>query len=110
MRAFTREARRRIATIAGHFPGAGDIDRLPDEEVSTVQRPLAELEQIALPPFRAVTGEPRDAADGSASGVTDGMMSSHARYSAFQGSSLGRNTPIGLAPELEMVLEEQGFS
>lgn len=98
----------RVATIAGHFPGAGDIDRLPDEEVSTVQRPLEELEQIALPPFHAVTGG--DEPNNDHGGITDGLMSSQARYSAFQGSSLGRNTPIGLAPELEMVLEEQGFS
>jgi beta-N-acetylhexosaminidase len=100
----------RIATIPGHFPGAGDIDRLPEEEVSTVQRPLAELESVALPPFRAVT---RGATNGSTNqtlGITDGLMSSHARYSAFQGSSLGRNTPISLAPELQTVLAQQGFS
>ena len=99
-----------IATIVGHFPGAGDVDRLPEEEVSTVQRPLAELEQIALPPFQAVTGQTARASAGEGDpGVTDGMMSSHARYSAFQGNSLGRNTPIGLAPELEMALNQEGF-
>ncbi len=45
----------RVATVARHFPGQGDIDRLPDAEVATIQRTTAELEQIALPPFLAVT-------------------------------------------------------
>lgn len=99
-----------VATVAGHFPGAGDMDRLPDEEVSTIQRPLAELEQIALPPFQDVTADGLSSLSSESDpGITDGMMSSLARYSAFQGSSLGRNTPIGLAPELKMVLEEHGF-
>jgi beta-N-acetylhexosaminidase len=100
----------RMATVVGHFPGAGDVDRLPEEEVSTVQRPLAELQRIALPPFQAVTGQNSRVATGDGdAGVTDGMMSSHARYSAYQGSSLGRNTPIGLAPQLGTVLEQEGF-
>ncbi|MFN2203967.1 MAG: glycoside hydrolase family 3 N-terminal domain-containing protein [Caldilineaceae bacterium] len=99
-----------IATIPGHFPGAGDIDRLPEEEVSTVQRPLAELESVALPPFRAVTRGPANGSPIQALSITDGLMSSHARYNALQGSSLGRNTPISLAPELETVLAQQGFS
>jgi beta-N-acetylhexosaminidase len=99
----------RVATIAGRFPGAGDMDRLPDEEVSTVQRPLQELLQITLPPFQRVTGGGTQVATERRTSMTDGLMSSQARYSAFQGSSLGRNTPIGLAPELETVLQEQGF-
>ncbi len=100
-----------VATVVSHFPGAGDIDRLPDEEVSTVQRPLEELQQVALPPFRAVTGQTTPPADTeSMNSTTDGLMSSLARYSAFQGSSLGRNTPIGLAPELEMALQQEGFT
>ncbi|MGL4648295.1 MAG: glycoside hydrolase family 3 N-terminal domain-containing protein, partial [Caldilineaceae bacterium] len=45
----------RVATVSRHFPGQGDIDRLPDAEVATIQRTLAELEQIAIPPFLAVT-------------------------------------------------------
>jgi beta-N-acetylhexosaminidase len=102
---------RRVATIARHFPGAGDADRLPDQEVATVQRSLAELEKVTLPPFLAVTraaattllpnGDPA---------VTDGMMSSHLRYSGLQGASLGRNTPISLAPELSGLLARPGFA
>ncbi len=48
-------SRRRVATIARYFPGAGDADRLPDQEVATVQRTAAELEKVTLPPFLAVT-------------------------------------------------------
>ena len=76
----------RIATVVGHFPGSGDVDRLPEEEVSTVQRPLAELEEIALPPFQAVTGQAARAAAGDGgAGVTDGMMSSHAAIQRISG-------------------------
>ncbi len=102
---------RQVATIAKYFPGAGDADRLPDQEVATVQRSAAELERVTLPPFLAVTraaatsilpnGDP---------GVTDGMMSSHIRYSGLQGASLGRNTPISLAPELAGLLARPGLA
>ena len=102
---------RRIATIARNFPGAGDVDRLPEEEVATVQRSLEELRRVTLPPFLAVTRLPANAQGVEAEpAATDGMMSSHVRYSGFQGTSLGRNTPIGLAPELSMVLEQEGFA
>lgn len=102
---------RRVATIARHFPGAGDADRLPDQEVATVQRSAAELEKVTLPPFMAVTrasattplpfGDPH---------VTDGMMTSHLRYSGLQGASLGRNTPISLAPDLSGLLARPGLA
>lgn len=102
---------RRIATIARHFPGAGDADRLPDQEVATVQRSATELDRVTLPPFLAVTrasattplpnGDPA---------VTDGLMSSHIRYSGLQGASLGRNTPISLAPELAGLLARPGLA
>lgn len=45
----------RVATAAGHFPGQGDLDRLPDEEVATIQRTASELQTAALPPFAAAT-------------------------------------------------------
>ncbi|HXF60520.1 MAG TPA: glycoside hydrolase family 3 N-terminal domain-containing protein, partial [Caldilineaceae bacterium] len=100
-----------VATVARHFPGAGDADRLPDQEVATVQRSIEELRRIALPPFLAVTREPSSLLHPNGDpAATDAIMSSHIRYSAFQGSSLGRNTPISLAPELETVLEQEGFA
>lgn len=102
---------RQIATIAHHFPGAGDADRLPDQEVATVQRSMAELERITLPPFLAVARsavtDPTSTGDPA---VTDGLMSSHIRYSGVQGSSLGRNTPISLAPELAALMARPGLA
>ncbi len=102
---------RRVATVARNFPGAGDVDRFPEQEIPTVQRSLEELRRVVLPPFLAVTRLP---AGGDPSqvdpAVTDGLMSSHVRYSGFQGTGLGRNTPIGLATELSRVLEQEGFA
>ena len=40
-----------VATVAKHFPGHGGSDRLPDKEVSTVDKSLRELRRIELPPF-----------------------------------------------------------
>lgn len=100
-----------VATVARHFPGAGDADRLPDQEVATVQRSLQELERVTLPPFQAVTRSPSSIlADGGDPAATEAMMSSHIRYTGLQGASLGRNTPISLAPELEAVLAREGFN
>lgn len=102
---------RRVATIARNFPGAGDIDRLPDEEVPTVQRSIDELRSVTLPPFLAVTRLPAiPGEEDRPTSVTDGLMSSHVRYSGLQGASLGRNTPIDLAPELGAALQQEGFS
>jgi beta-N-acetylhexosaminidase len=38
------------------------------------------------------------------------MMSSHLRYNGLQGASLGRNTPISLAPELAGLLARPGLA
>jgi beta-N-acetylhexosaminidase len=40
-----------MAVVARHFPGRGESDRPPDEEVSTVRKSLEQLKQIELPPF-----------------------------------------------------------
>jgi beta-N-acetylhexosaminidase len=101
----------RVAVVARHFPGAGDADRLPDEEVATVQRSLEELERLTLPPFRAVTRAPSSLLQpGGDPAAVEGMMSGHIRYSGFQGASLGGNTPISLAPELQALLDQEGFT
>lgn len=101
----------RVATIARHFPGAGDIDRLPDEEVATIPRNLSELEQVTLPPFVMVTRGPSTIIDPAGDpGATDAMMVSQARYSGFQGPSQGRNTPISLSPELASLLDREGMT
>lgn len=101
----------RVAVIARHFPGAGDADRLPDEEVATVQRSLDELKRLTLPPFQAVTRGPSSLLrPGGDPAATDGMMTGHIRYSGFQGASLGGNTPISLAPELQTLITQEGFA
>ncbi|TET53886.1 MAG: hypothetical protein E3J64_02875, partial [Anaerolineales bacterium] len=56
----------RVAVIAKHFPGLGASDRSLDEEAPTVQRTLAELREVDLPPFFAVAQaeDPGERADG----------------------------------------------
>jgi len=94
----------RVATIAGNFPGQGDVDRLPDEEVATIQRTAVELQQITLPPFLAVTRSSRGLGDDPT--LTDGLMTSHMRFGALQAAD-GRNTPISLDPMLNGLTDEQ---
>jgi len=99
-----------IATVARHFPGQGDVDRMPDEEVATIQSSVDTMRRVALPPFTAVTQVPGD--DGEQirpPSVTDGMMSSHMRYSAFQAVSNEHITPLGFSRDLSGVLENEGF-
>lgn len=100
----------RVAAIARHFPGQGDIDRFPDQEVATVQKSLDELNKLALPPFRMVTRavSPLLAVDGDLA-AADGLMTSHMRFSALQGVTPGRTTPISLNPDLKRVMTEQGL-
>lgn len=97
----------RVATMARNFPGQGNIDRLPDQEIATVQLGLDELRQIALAPFRGVTRQTslilRRTGDLY---TTDGLMTSHMRYNALP----GRTTPISLGPELSVTLEQEGFA
>jgi beta-N-acetylhexosaminidase len=96
----------RVATVAKHFPGHGGSDRLPDEEVATVDKSLEELRQVELAPFFAVT---RDG--GSADGVTDALMSSHIRYRGFQGEVRQFTAPISLdAESMGSILELEEFA
>ena len=77
----------KLATVAKHFPGHGGSDRLPDNEIATVDKSLQELKRIELAPFFDVTalGKP---------GATDAMMSSHIRYRGFQGDIRRFTAPI----------------
>lgn len=103
-------SRERIATIANHFPGQGGSDRRPAEEVATIQKSLQELRRTELPPFASVTQRPSAIlrTDGDPA-ATDGLMSSHIRYSSFQGSR-ERTPPISLATELGTILELEEFA
>lgn len=76
-----------IATVAKHFPGHGGSDRLPDNEVATVDKSIQELRRIELAPFFTVT-QPDN------SGTTDALMSSHIRYRGLQGDIRQFTAPI----------------
>ncbi|MCB9078159.1 MAG: hypothetical protein H6631_11240 [Anaerolineaceae bacterium] len=84
-----------IATVAKHFPGHGGSDRLPDNEVSTVDKSLQELRRIELPPFFHVTAELEE----DPLGITDALMSSHIRYRGFQGDIRQFTAPISFDAE-----------
>lgn len=80
----------RMIVVAKHFPGRGDSDRSPDEEVATVRKSLEELKQIELPPFFAVTSST------DATGLADGLLVSHIRYQGFQGNIRATTRPVSL--------------
>ena len=96
----------RVATVAKHFPGHGGSDRLPDEEVATVDKSIEELKRVELAPFLAVTG------DGDRpEGVSDALMSSHIRYRGFQRNVRQFTAPISFDPEgMEAILALDGFA
>jgi beta-N-acetylhexosaminidase len=93
----------RVATVAKHFPGQGASDRRPDEEIATVQKPLALLRQVELAPFAAV------AHGDDAAAVTEAFMSSHVRYRGFQDNTRQLTPPISLAPQLQTILALEEF-
>ena len=84
----------RVATVAKHFPGHGGSDRLPDEEVATVDKSLQGLRRVELPPFFAVTER-----GGDPLGLTDAMMTSHIRYRGLQGDIRQFTRPISFDAE-----------
>lgn len=99
-----------VLTVARHFPGQGDVDRLPDHEVATVQGDIEELRYKSLGPFSAVTGSDRtEVAAVDDPSVTDMMMSSHMRFSSVQPTGPARVPPISLSPDLTTLLEDEGF-
>jgi beta-N-acetylhexosaminidase len=80
-----------ILVIAEHFPGAGNADRPNTEEISTVLQTMDELETNELLPFYAVTGNAP-----SAEQQADGVLVSHIRYEALQGTIRTTTRPISL--------------
>ncbi len=79
-----------ITVVAKHFPGRGDSDRSPEEEVPTVRKSLEQLKQIELPPFSAITNS------GDPTGLVDGLLVSHIRYQGFQGNIRATTRPVSL--------------
>ncbi len=84
----------RVAVVAKHLPGHGDSDRPLEEEVPTVRKSLAQLTQVELPPFFAVTG---DAPTPEAS--VDAMLLAHIRYQGFQGNIRATTRPLSFDPQ-----------
>jgi len=80
----------RMVVVAKHFPGRGDSDRSPEEEVATVRKSLEQLKQVELPPFFAVTNS------AEATGLVDGLLVSHIRYQGFQGNIRATTRPVSL--------------
>jgi beta-N-acetylhexosaminidase len=96
----------RVATVAKHFPGHGGSDRLPDEEVATVDKSVEELKRVELAPFMAVVQE-----DGNAEAVTDALMTSHIRYRGFQGDIRQFTAPISFdAAGMHAILDLEEFA
>lgn len=80
-----------MMVIAEHFPGSGNADRPNTEEISTVLQTLDELEANELLPFYAVTGNAP-----SSEQQADGVLVSHIRYEALQGTIRTTTRPISL--------------
>ncbi len=97
----------RVATVAKHFPGHGGSDRLPDQEIATVDKSLTELKRIELPPFFAVAG----AESAGDCAITDAMMTSHIRYRGLQGNIRQFTAPISFdAAGMDSILGLPEFS
>jgi beta-N-acetylhexosaminidase len=80
---------RQILTIAKHFPGFGSSDRVINQSLPTIIKSLDALQRQELRPFFEVTKlDPTDP-----DGVTDGLMTGHARYQGLPGG-----VPISLDP------------
>ncbi|MEJ2734296.1 MAG: glycoside hydrolase family 3 N-terminal domain-containing protein [Anaerolineae bacterium] len=96
----------RVATVAKHFPGHGGSDRLPDEEVATVDKSLEDLKRVELAPFMAITG----GGEGDDE-VTDALMSSHIRYRGVQGDVRQFTAPISFDSEgMGAILDLEEFA
>ncbi len=79
----------RLAVIGKHFPGIGSSDRSLTDEIPTVRKSLAELQEVELVPFVAVTG-----GASSTDEVVDGLLTSHIRYQGFQGNIQAFTAPV----------------
>lgn len=78
----------KMNVVAQHFPGLGSVDRLPYEEVSTIQKTLEQLKQIELAPYMSLTGDPDPQRQ------VDGLMVSSIRFQGFQGNIRATTLPV----------------
>lgn len=96
----------KIAVIATHFPGRGESDRQPDEEIATVRKSLEQLKQVELAPFFSVTGNAEDQSQ-----MVDGLLLSHIRYQGFQGNIRATTKPVSFdAAALDLIMKLSEFS
>ncbi|HMB25241.1 MAG TPA: glycoside hydrolase family 3 N-terminal domain-containing protein, partial [Anaerolineales bacterium] len=94
----------RMVVVAKHFPGRGDADRSPEEEVATVRKLLEQLKQVELAPFFAVTNST------NAAELADGLLVSHIRYQGFQGNIRATTRPVSLdEPALSAIISLDEF-
>ena len=84
-------SKNRLAVIPRNFPGGGSADRMPEDEVSTVQKDLAQLKLSDLMPFFGVTGSAESQEE-----TADGLMVASIRYQGLQGRA--NNRPISFDP------------
>jgi beta-N-acetylhexosaminidase len=90
-----------VAVISKYFPGHGNSDRLPEEEVATVRKSLDELTTFDLSPFFAVTGHATTADE-----TTDALLISHIRYQGLQGNIRATTRPVSFDPQALALLME----
>ncbi len=96
----------RILVVAQNFPGSGNSDRSPEDEVATVRKSLEQLKQIELAPFFAVTD--LDKEDPSR---VDALMVSHIRYQGFQGNIRATTKPVSFdSNALQQIMALQEFA
>ncbi len=95
-----------VLTFTRHFPGQGGSDRTLDQELATIQVTLEELRRHELHPFAQVTVP--HAGTPALPGVTDGLLTSHIRYSGFL-RSRERTPPISLSAHLDEMLRLEEF-
>ncbi len=96
----------RVLTFARHFPGQGGSDRRLDQELATIQVTLEELRRQELDPFAQTTAA--DDPVQNEHGVTDGLLTSHIRFSGFL-RSRERTPPISLSTHLDEMLMLEEF-
>ncbi|MFU8825979.1 MAG: glycoside hydrolase family 3 N-terminal domain-containing protein [Brevefilum sp.] len=96
----------RMLVVGQNFPGTGNSDRSPDQEVSTVRKSLEQLEQVELVPYFAVTSPPL-----GNPGRVDALMVSHNRYQGFQGNIRATTRPISFdSNAIQQVLSLSGMA
>jgi beta-N-acetylhexosaminidase len=95
----------RMVVVAKNFPGRGDSDRSPEDEVPTVQKSLEQLKQVELAPFFSVTNST------DVNELADGLFVSHIRYQGFQGNIRATTRPVSLDESaLSMIISLPEFT